>query len=276
MGPEYKTRFQPSLTCILPGRVYDPSMAFTPSTMKFGLTLFVSGLLLAACSSSQRATPIGPVAPSSTTPTAPVSAVSAPLSGVQPGLSALSGHVTEDSVPIPGASVNAWVQQSDGFGYSYMWKHGPIVSDQAGRFELTGFPQGVTVQLEVWKQGYVQQCASPQVTISGDARVDAQLVLRANVSATPRASDAGGRSVSGVVVQTTNGVKWPVANAFVDYEPVMDSPAATTYADSEGRFLLCGIPIDKPARLTASAGDGALGEVTVPAGSQTPVEIVLP
>ena len=44
--------------------------------------------------------------------------------------------------------------------------HAPIFTDAAGRFQLTGLPAQVKVWLQTWKDGYVQQCAAPQVTLA--------------------------------------------------------------------------------------------------------------
>jgi len=200
-----------------------------------------------------------------------------PASRVQSGSSAVRGLVTDGSTPIAGANVNAWVQQA-GFGYSYMWAHGARLTDPAGKFELSGLPSGVEIQLEVWKTGYVQQCAAPPVVMSNDVTVDAQLVAIENISSSnaPSPTQNGFRAVIGTVVEVVNGEKRPIPSAIVDYEPIMDSPAAITHADSQGRFLLCGIPEDRPAEILASRGSGKVGDVTVAAGVHTPVEIVVP
>ena len=88
--------------------------------------------------------------------------------------------------------------------------------------------------MKVWvgasKDGYVPQCAPPQVTLLGDTQLDIQLVSRANLSAsTVQPTTAGLRSVSGVILEDTGTGKQPVAGAYVDFEPLQDLPVAITY-----------------------------------------------
>jgi hypothetical protein len=155
-----------------------------------------------------------------------------------------------------------------------MYLHGPVLTDSSGGYRLTSLPAG-TVWVDTYKEGYVQQCAAPELTVPQDATVDLQLVSRANLTASTNQPPMPGlRSVSGVIVESTAAGKQPVAGAFVDFEPVPDSPAAVTYSDTAGRFLLCGLPEDRAVDL----GVGFSGRVTyvaVPPG-QTEIEIVLP
>lgn len=168
--------------------------------------------------------------------------------------------------PLAGANVNAWVQ-SGRFGYSYMWANGPVLSDSDGGYELKNLPDGATVHLQVYMGGMVQQCAAPLMTMDRSLRQDAFLVSRQRLSAEAEGPAAPGfRAVSGVVFELTPDGRVPAAGAFVDYEPIMDFPAATTYADQDGRFLLCGLPDDRPVELGAAAR-GRLGYLSVPRGT---------
>ena len=190
------------------------------------------------------------------------------------GTYTISGRVTERTatgdIASAGAYVNAWIQHTN-FGYAYWYRHGRIVADDSGNFRLPSVPAGATAQLQVWKDGFVQQCAAPLVTIRSDVRVDGQLVARDKLSvSSPPAPAPGFRHVSGVV---SDGGK-PVAGAFVDYEPIMDYVGAFTFTDTAGRFLLCGLPKDQTVTLGVGF-DGRVAWVEVPPGQSDAVAISL-
>jgi hypothetical protein len=199
-------------------------------------------------------------------PTSPTTAIAPPV-GNTPNSYTVSGVVTENGRPIAGVNVNAFVQ-SQNFGYSYMWGHGAVLTDANGGFQMPGLAAGATVWMQTYKGGYVQQCAASPMTVHADATVNLQLVSRANLSADP--AQATARIVSGVVVKMTGTGKQPVAGVGVDFEPIVDFPAAITFTDAAGRFALCGLPQDQAVSLGAGAA-----YLTVPAG-QTTVEITLP
>ena len=99
--------------------------------------------------------------------------------------------------------------------------------------------------LQTWKDGYVQQCAAPQVTLLGDTSVDLQLVSK-------------------------------VVGAVVDFEPLMDFPAAITFSDAAGRYLLCGVPDGRTVDILAWLGIQRVAWVSVPSGQSTGIDITLP
>jgi hypothetical protein len=177
--------------------------------------------------------------------------------------------------PLAGVSYNAWVQTAS-FGYSYQWANGPHQTDASGRYQLAGLASGASVQLELWKDSYDQQCASQPVIITGDHTLDAQMVPASQLFTTsaPWMTSPATRVVSGTVYLETNGTQTPATGAFVDFEPTEDSPAAITKSDSQGRYLLCGLPSTASAYLGASA-DGRVTYLTVPAGQTAGVDIVL-
>jgi hypothetical protein len=188
----------------------------------------------------------------------------------------ISGAGTDGDHPVVGANVNAFII-TNGFGYSYMWAHGAILTDVTGHFRMTGVPTEAGVWLQAFKDGYVQQCAAPEVIVHGDTTIDVGLVSKANVSAsTIQPAAAGLRSVLGVIVEDTPTGKQPAAGAFVDFEPLEDFPAAVTNSDAGGRFLLCGLPQSDTVRLGASAGTSRVAYVNVPPDQTTDVEITLP
>ena len=141
---------------------------------------------------------------------------------------------------------------------------------------MTSLPASALVWFQVYKDGYVQQCAAPSVTIQRDVTTDLALVARSNLTATAtQAALPVLRSVSGTVVEITPTGKQPVAGVFVDFEPLEDFPAATTYSDAAGRFALCGLPQNDV--VTIGAGLGARVAYTkVPPGQTIDIEITLP
>lgn len=227
------------------------------------IAVLVGALFVAGCGGSQPPQPAAPTTPTVETPVPP---------GVILGTYSVSGVVAENGLTIANAFVNAWVDLGRS-GYSYWYAHGQLVADAAGNYRMTGLPGGARLTFQTWRDGYQQQCAAPSVVVQGDMTVNLALTSNANVSTTP-ASAPGSRSVWGTVVQMTGSGKQPVGGVFVDYEPLMDFPAASTHSDAYGRFGLCGLP----QNVTASIGAGLNGRVAFVdvAPGQDNVEIVLP
>jgi hypothetical protein len=176
--------------------------------------------------------------------------------------------------PLAGASVNAWVQTAT-MGYSHWYLNGPSYSDAQGRYELGKLPEGAQFQLEVFRSGFSTQCAPAPLVIAGNQRLDAFLVAESRVSAARDSvppSAPGLRVITGVVYSVVDGVRTPSGAASVQYEPTWDSPAALTITDAQGRFLLCGIPQNRPAWLGAFIG-GKYAYVEVPAGADATVDL---
>jgi hypothetical protein len=235
-------------------------------------------LFSAGCSGSETnaRTPTAPSAGADPTPN---------RNGPSPprGSFTIRGIVTERLVgggvrPMPGVNVNAWVDAGT-MGYSYMWANGGRQTDGAGRYELTGLPGSAIVIVDVWTNGhdYVQQCAAPPTRMEADSTVDLQLVSSENVSSSPDQVPLapGFRFVSGVILENTPAGKRPVRGVHVDYEPIMDSPAAHTFSDANGRYLLCGIPEAKAADIGAGF-NGRAAYATAQPGQTTGVDIVFP
>jgi len=220
-----------------------------------------------------------------TSPTAPASIP--PLTGspfppgTTSGPNSVAGFITEMTSqgprPVSGVSVSAWVDLGR-LAYSYMWGNGARASDTAGRYELGNLPDGASVTVQIWKTDYVQQCAAPTFTVSGTTTLDLRLVSRALVSADPASVPApaqGFRNVSGVVYENTAVGKRPVPGAPVDFEPFEDFPAAITYSDAQGRYLLCGLPDGAAAKLSASMTTARVAYVNVPPHQAT-MDIEIP
>ena len=244
-----------------------------------GVTRWVPFVLIAAaCGAASPRDSLNPIAPGANTePNTSLTLV--PVPG---GTRTLRGLVTERSAsgssrPLVRAGVNAWVN-TDRMSYSYWWwAMGAQYSGADGRYELSSLPENSMVIPGASKEGYAQPCAAPPMRMSADVEVDIELVPRTLVITSPESviNSPGFRSISGVIYEATSGGRRPVVDAFVDYEPYMDVPAATTYSDSNGRYLLCGIPMDEKASIAASAGSGRFVYTEVPAG-QTTADLLIP
>ena len=235
-------------------------------------------LLSAACGATDSGRALTPTAPG---PAAELTSNIPTPTTVPRGGFTIRGVITEQTGsgavrPLVGANVNAWVDTGR-LGYSYMWANGARFSADGGRFELTALPDSARVIVDAYKAGYVQQCAAPPQLMAADTTVDIELIPRSLVSASPEAvrNRPGFRSISGVVYKTRPEGRRPVAGVFVDYEPVMDSPAALTVTDANGRYLLCGIPHDEIATLGSSLGISRVVYIEVPRG-QTTADLVIP
>src|SRR5438132_1215746 len=136
---------------------------------RVAMLLFLA-LTVATCGKSQAPMPTAP------TPTPP--SATSPAHGAPNGSNTVSGVVSENTSqsgrPLPGVSVNAWIDTGNS-GYSYAWARGPVTTDAAGRYELSGLPDFATAWVQAWKDDrrqYVQQCAAPMVTLHGDMTAD--------------------------------------------------------------------------------------------------------
>jgi hypothetical protein len=241
-----------------------------------GITLTGLLLPLAACEES---TAVSTIIPSEWAPL-PTTDIHPTTAGFQPtrGPHVFTGVITEITAagvrPSARAYINAWIQLEQS-GYSYWWANGPVFADAEGRFALGMLPAGAKAQLQVGKDGYVQQCAAPLLNIEGSGTVDAHLVARDMLSASASIpSEPGFRTLSGVVYRTTaSGGREPVAGAWVGYEPFMDYTAAHTSTDAEGRYALCGLP-DSNVHLVVGSS-GRVEEVSVAPGRSGGVDILL-
>ena len=215
-----------------------------------------------------------PAAPTAVTGVSPSAPPTPPVSG---GVRRAAGVVYEITPegrrPLSGVSINAWIDEGR-VGYSYWWANGPVKSDADGRYELGRLSEAGTVWFQTWRDGYAQPCAAPRLTSPGDVALDFALVARANIPAfiTRLIAAAPGRVISG---QITDSRGEPVSGAAVDFEPAMDFFTATTYADADGHYTLCGLPETETLVLTAGSGR-RVSFVTIPPGTTTAANIVLP
>jgi hypothetical protein len=179
--------------------------------------------------------------------------------------------------PLAGMYFNAWIQTPT-LGYSYWWATGPHSTDAAGHYEVLSVPDGAVVSTQVGSGGYQQQCAVPVLTVRGNTTLDVALVSTDRVSASASSvppSAPGMRTISGTIFESTSDGPRAVSGASVDFEPLEDFWMAVTSSDSQGHYLLCGIPAGQPAYISA-ASRGRVVYLTVNPGQTTGVDIILP
>jgi len=217
-----------------------------------------------------------PGTPPKLAPSPPVPESAPPRAGpaIPTGQLTLSGTVTtRGSGGLGGVFVDAWVQTT-GTSYSYSYAHGATLSDATGDFLLGSLPESSTLQFVASGDGYFQQCASPPVTLVADAQLNAELVPRAKLSASPDSVPPpapGFRLITGTVSNVVAMGTAPAVGAIVDYESVMDFPAALVVTDDNGRYLLCGVPDDGAVSICAGSSAGS-GCRTIPPGQSTDID----
>lgn len=205
-----------------------------------GATLVV----VAACTSSRTPTMSTPVAaPSASIPSRTV-----------------YGVVLDGSQPVQGAQIEN--------GYS---PGSAVFSDSNGAFQLsTETSSAPHAWVHATKSGYAQPCAVPILTTGS---VAVQLVSLAALNSAPVPSPAGFRTITGLVMMTTDFGSLPAADALVDFEPANDGwPAAMSHTDNSGRFALCSLP-ETAVQIGVLVGN-TFAHVTVSPGEMD-IELIL-
>jgi len=221
-------------------------------------------LLVAACGGDKPSVPASPIAPGP--PTAPAGQTLT-----------LSGTVSEEGLPIPNAAVYVYGEQSCSSGCtSSQFSGGSGTTDAAGRYSIVvrrPEDRTATVFAVAGKNGYVQQCAASATIQSADARLDLRLTSLANLSAARPQSGPGSRTVSGAVFEAAPTGRPPVEGASVVWEALFDVVVAETRSDAAGRYLLCGLPLERIPGLFVHQGFGRTSYVSVEAGGDANVDI---
>ena len=214
------------------------------------------GVLVGACNEPR---PAGFATPS------PVPAPTAPLH-------TLSGLVTErfSGRPVQGANISIWPQQIPAGG----WSARVVRSDGNGRYEFHGLPVVGRVWAtaadtgDAFRYAYVQQCATT-VTIEGDTALDLVVSSTADLTALnlgPPSTPSGSRVVSGTIYEQTATGRQPASNVWVGWDAFLDTVVAETRSDSDGHYVLCGMPTDRTTGLFAAPAYGNVVYATVDAG----------
>lgn len=158
----------------------------------------------------------------------------------------ISGTITQlgpdgQQHPVPGARIDVWVGL-DGRGYHWMGDR----TDIDGRYELWGIPRGSRATLYASSDGSLQPCAH-QIAMFDDESEDIEIVPSGGAAAAGAAVGRGARLRPSAVIygqvfeRGPDGARVAVSNAMIwvggDTEPV----TATTIADSNGNYVICGI-----------------------------------
>ena len=126
------------------------------------------------------------------------------------------------------------------------------------------------------KDGYVQQCATI-VALATDTSADLTLTRKEEVTIADLPRSAATRQISGTVYTLRDNVRAPVAGAGVGWEPVLDTVIADTITDSQGRYRLCGLLVDRVDILFAERiGNYSAVYAETPAGGDATVDFELP
>lgn len=230
----------------------------------FALVL-IFGLMAAGCHD-----PTNPVAPSP--PAAPMAAATPDV----PTL-ILSGLVSEDGQPIENAHVQVHATQPCSGGCSFrQFNAGYGMTDASGRYRILVMrPEETTATVWVLarKDGYAQQCVAT-TTMQTDATLDVRVTSIGNLHTTRPLSSPGTRTISGSVFEVTSAGKHPVEGARVGWDAFMDSIVVETMSDAAGRYLLCGLPMERIDGLFAiKVGYSGISYASAAAGTDGVVDI---
>lgn len=145
-----------------------------------------------------------------------------------------------DTGMIGGADINLWVQ-TEGFGYSYWWAHGPLRSDALGEFEADQLPDS-QITILAFADGYVQPCAI-RTELRDDSAVRVEMIETWRLQTDPpRRPQLGGEpSVTGIIYETTASGRQPIAEAKLWVGDEMDIGLAMTQSERGGGFYLCNL-----------------------------------
>ena len=142
---------------------------------------------------------------------------------------------------VAGASINLWVQGA-GAGYSYWWAHGPLHSDEAGRFSAPSLPEA-QITILAFKDGFVQPCAVI-LDLRESVAVNVEMAAESTLSAPnpPQPQSAQAPTLTGIVYETTDVGRQPVEGARLWAEHLLEVGAATSVTDPDGAYFLCNLP----------------------------------
>jgi hypothetical protein len=149
--------------------------------------------------------------------------------------------------PIADAALNLWVERDGGGGYSYWWAHGPLISDQSGRFRAPDLP---AARIAIWafKTGFVQPCAVTVADLHSDLTLNVEMTSESTLNALdpPRPQSAREPWVTGMIFENTPTGRQPVVGAdlFADLHGMGGTGVATTRSDQRGSYFLCNLPAD--------------------------------
>ena len=143
--------------------------------------------------------------------------------------------------PLANQFLNVWVDLPEGGGYSQWLISGPVSTDSAGRFSVTGLPDS-KVSMWAGAHGYQQPCGV-RVDMLGDVTRDIEVVVTSTWNRLDplRPLTAREPTFTGTVYEETPTGRQPVVGATVE-GAADDDTRATTLTDLQGRYFLCDLP----------------------------------
>ena len=181
----------------------------------------------------------------------------------------LSGRVFDAYTgPVASAYISPWIELPDGSGFSWVWAHGgssPPVNSK-GEFSLQSLPYSQVTLFAGSSYGlglgmkYLQQCGVV-VDVHGDVSADIELTSVTTLSqlSPPKPQSATAPTLTGIVYETVNGARQPIAGATVWVEDMHEIPTAATVTDLSGHYFLCRLPA--ASDVTVEAQGFSLNEI---------------
>ena len=180
------------------------------------LLFLLAAITLPACEARPPAAPTGPVplvAPVPSPPPPPPPPPP-PLPAPTPGSGhTLSGvlldHTNSGPRPRAGSLIRYYLELSDREG-----RHGQVTTDASGRYTVAALPDDRPIKLVAepdWSNGRFQRCVAKRI-MTRDIALDLELFTRDARNLTGRAP-----TISGIVFETTSGVRKPVVGTSVAY-----------------------------------------------------------
>jgi hypothetical protein len=130
------------------------------------------------------------------------------------------------------------------------WGHfGTTGTDAQGRYSISNLPRG-TVYLEATWTAYLQPCFA-SMDLRSDAALDVEVISPATLLSLGHSSlrNVSGRTISGLVFDTTAGGVRPVPGANLQVWVGDWLFGAETLSDASGRYLICRVPRDLPVNV---------------------------
>ena len=160
-------------------------------------------------------------------------------------------HSADGMAPAAGLRFFGWIESGQSGATT-----GPLTTGEDGSYQIIPGVNSTRVLINAASGSAYQPCAVAVTSPANGARQDVHLIsdpsmLGANL---PDVFMSQGSLLTGVVFETTAAGRQPVANAGIELDGLdgLGLTIATTLTDSEGRFVLCGVPYSPRLYLFAS------------------------
>ena len=220
------------------------------------LPFLLAAMTLPACEARPPAAPTGPVPLVAPVPSPPPPPPPVPAPAPGPG-HILSGvlldHTNSGPRPRAGSTIRYYLEVSDREG-----RHGQVTTDASGRYTIAALPDDRPIKLVAdpdWSNGRFQRCVAKR-TMSRDLALDLALLSRDARNLTDLSP-----TISGIVFETTSGVRKPVVGTPVAYcaaacRGMMD---VFMHTGPDGYYEFCEIPIGPGSVHAGDCHDSMMG-----------------